>query len=272
MPNRKVALITGVSSGIGKATAEKLIEHGFHTFGTIRESSQSSKRAEGLESVRLDVRDDKSVNTGVQEVLDRAGRIDVLINNAGTVLFGAIEETSVGEAKELFETNFFGVLRMCQAVLPTMRQQNYGRIVNISSVLGFLPAPYMGIYAATKHAIEGYSASLDHEVRQFGIRVSLIEPGFTRTNLSHKGQLVHEPTANYDTERASVVSAVARSIADGAQPEAIASVVVRAVTDDNPRLRYAGGREARILSALKRFAPSGILEKGVRKQFGLTTG
>ncbi len=272
MANQKVALITGVSSGIGLATAKKLLNRGFHTFGTIRETSHPGGLAAGLEIVRLDVRDDDSVRHGIQEVLDRAGRIDALINNAGTVLFGSLEETSIDEAKELFETNFFGVLRMCQAVLPIMRQQNFGRIINISSVLGFLPAPYMGIYAATKHAIEGYSASLDHEVRRFGIRVSMIEPGFTRTNLSQKGQLVRQPLADYSVELRNVMDAVARSIADGAQPETVASVVVRALTDRNPRLRYAGGREAKILSVLKRFAPSGILDNGVRKQFGLATG
>jgi short-subunit dehydrogenase len=215
------------------------------------------------------VRDDESVNAGVQEVLDRAGRIDALINNAGTVLFGSLEETSLDEARDLFETNFFGVLRMCQAVLPIMRRQSYGRIINISSVLGSLPAPYMGIYAATKHALEGYSESLDHEVRRFAIRVSMIEPGFTRTNLSQKGQLVHQPIADYDRERASVVSAVARNVADGAEPETVASVVLRALTSRNPRVRYAGGRQARLLALFKKFAPPGVLDKGVRKQFGL---
>ena len=272
MANQSVALVTGVSSGIGLATAKTLLEQGLQTFGTIRESSQPGRLAAGLEIVRLDVRDNESVRQGIQEVFDRAGRIDALINNAGTALFGSLEETSIDEAKELFETNFFGVLRMCQAVLPIMRQQKYGRIINISSVLGFLPAPYMGIYAATKHAIEGYSESLDHEVRRFGIRVSVVEPGFTRTNLSQKGQLVGQPIAHYNTERASVMSAVARNITDGAQPETVASVVVRALASRNPRLRYSGGREAKILSLLKRFAPSGILDKGVRKQFGLATG
>src|SRR5258708_6392975 len=216
MANRKVALVTGVSSGIGLATAKRLIEQGFHAFGTIRVTSHPGNLAAGLEIVRLDVRDDKSVSAGVQEVLDRAGRIDALINNAGSVLVGSLEETSLDEAKELFETNFFGVLRMCQAVLPIMRQQNYGRIINISSVLGFLPAPYMGIYAATKHAIEGYSESLDHEVRLFGIRVSMIKPGFTRTNLNQNGQLVYQALKDYSNERGRLLSAVAKNIANGA--------------------------------------------------------
>lgn len=272
MANRRVALITGVSSGIGLATAQKLLERGFDTFGTIRQMSHPGKLAAGLEIVRLDVRDAESISAGVQEVLDRAGRIDALINNAGSVLEGALEETGVEEAKDLFETNFFGVLRMCQAVLPIMRRQSYGRIINISSVLGFLPAPYMGIYAATKHAIEGYSGSLDHEVRRFGIRVSVIEPGFTRTNLNQNSRLVSRPLADYAAERNSVVAAVAKSIANGAQPATVASVVVRALTSRNPRLRYAAGREAKLLTLLKKFAPQTFLDKGLRKQFGLAAG
>ena len=266
---QQVALVTGVSSGIGLATATRLLGEGFRTFGTIRETSRVSEFPPGLELVRLDVREEASVNAGVQEVLGRAGRIDALINNAGTVLFGSLEETSIDEAKELFETNFFGVLRMCQLVLPIMRRQNSGRIINISSVLGFLPAPYMGIYAATKHAIEGVSESLDHEVRRFGIRVSVIEPGFTHTNLGQKGQVVGRPLADYDDERRTAAAAVARSIADGSQPETVASVVLRALTSRNPHLRYAGGREAKLLTLLKKFAPQRVLDKGLRKQFGL---
>jgi len=271
MEDPKVALVTGVSSGIGLATAKKLLERRFHTFGTIRETSHPGQLAAGLEIVRLDIRDDESVSAGVQEVLDRAGRIDALINNAGSVIFGSLEETSIDEAKELFETNFFGVLRMCQAVLPIMRQQRQGRIVNISSVLGFLPAPFMGIYAATKHAIEGYSESLDHEVRRFGIRVSVIEPGFTRTNLNQNSQLIRQPLEEYSAERSRAHAAVAKSIANGAEPATVASVVVAALTSRSPRLRYPGGREARFLALLKKFAPQGLLDKGLRKQFGLET-
>ena len=272
MTEHKVALVTGVSSGIGLATATALLERGFRTFGTIRETSLVSQVPFGLELIRLDVRDAASVSAGVQDVLGRVGRIDALINNAGSVLFGSLEEASIDEAKELFETNFFGVLRMCQAVLPIMRQQNYGRIVNISSVLGFLPAPYMGIYAATKHAIEGYSESLDHEVRQFGIRVSVVEPGFTRTNLNQNSQPVHQPLKEYSSERGRAQAAVTKSIANGARPDVVASVVIAALTDRTPRLRYPAGRKAKFLALLKKFAPQGVLDRGLRKQFGLAAG
>ncbi|MGH9455498.1 MAG: SDR family NAD(P)-dependent oxidoreductase, partial [Terriglobia bacterium] len=165
MGEKKVVLVTGVTSGIGAATASLLSDRGFRVFGTARQPAETGAALGAVTLVRLDVREEESVRTCVRTVLDQAGRIDALLNNAGYVLQGSLEETSIDEAKALFETNFFGVLQMNRAVLPIMREQRAGRIVNISSVLGFLPAPYMGIYAASKHAIEGYSESLDHEVR-----------------------------------------------------------------------------------------------------------
>ena len=271
MTARRVALVTGVSSGIGFATARELIRQGFLTFGTIREQSKVENPLPGLEMVRLDVRDDESVKAAVTEVVDRAWRIDALVNNAGAGLFGSLEETSISEAKELFETNFFGVMRMSQAVLPFMREQNYGRIVNVSSVLGFLPAPYMGVYAATKHAIEAYSESLDHEVRRFGIRVSIVEPAYTRTKFGQNSRQVSHTLADYDADRGSVLAAMEKSVANGAESASVASVVVRALTSRRPRLRYASGRQAKLLTYLKKFAPERLLDSGLRKEFGLTT-
>ncbi len=189
MSREKVALVTGASSGIGRAITTLLSGRGFRVFGTMRRPSEANGRFEDVQLIRLDVRDEESVRSCLRTVLDQAGRIDALVNNAGYTLVGSLEETSIEEAKELFETNFFGVLRMSRAILPIMREQGSGRIANISSVLGFLPAPYQGIYAASKHALEGYSGSLDHEVRQFGIRVSVIESGFMRTNLGENSQL-----------------------------------------------------------------------------------
>jgi short-subunit dehydrogenase len=202
-------------------------------------------------------------------VLDRAGRIDALVNNAGYALIGALEETSIEEAKDLFETNFFGVLRMSQAVLPTMRQQRSGRIAIIGSVVGFLPAPYQGIYSASKHALEGYSESLDHEVRQFGIRVSVIEPGFTRTNISENSQVVGRPIEAYAGQRNRVLDALRESFTKGADPATVAVVVLEALTSRSQRRRYPAGREAKVLTILRKLAPAQLLDKGVRKQFGL---
>jgi NAD(P)-dependent dehydrogenase (short-subunit alcohol dehydrogenase family) len=160
MSQQRVAVVTGSSSGIGHVTAAELARRGFRVFGTVRAADGAG--LPGVEQVVMDVRDDASVQRGVEEILAKAGRIDVLVNNAGSSIVGAIEETDTAQARELFDVNFFGAVRATRAVLPTMRAQRSGRIVFVSSVLGFLPGPYMGFYAASKHAMEGYAESLDH--------------------------------------------------------------------------------------------------------------
>lgn len=162
----KTTLITGVSSGIGREIAQLLAERGARVFGTAR-NPQSATSIRDVDLVRMDVTDDSSVSEAVQSVVQKAGPVQFLVNNAGYEFMGALEETSVAEARQQFETNLFGVLRVTNAILPGMRQQGDGRIVNISSVLGFLPAPYSGIYAASKHAVEGYTETLDHEIRRY---------------------------------------------------------------------------------------------------------
>jgi NAD(P)-dependent dehydrogenase (short-subunit alcohol dehydrogenase family) len=159
----KTTLVTGVSSGIGREIAQLLTERGARVFGTARDP-KSAQPIPGVEIVRMDVTDDASVSEAVQGIVRKAGPAQILVNNAGYALTGALEETSLEEARQQFETNFFGVLRVTNAVLPEMRQAGHGRIVNISSVVGFIPAPFMGMYAASKHAIEGYTETLDHEV------------------------------------------------------------------------------------------------------------
>jgi NAD(P)-dependent dehydrogenase (short-subunit alcohol dehydrogenase family) len=265
----KVALVTGVSSGIGRATATLLSEPGFRVFGTMRGQNQASQALRNVELIRLDVRDEESVRSCMRTVVDQAGRIDALVNNAGYALIGSSEETSIEEAKEVFETNFFGVLRMSQAVLSLMREQGYGRIANVSSVVGFLPAPYTGIYAASKHALEGYSESLDHEVRQFGIRVSVIEPGFTRTHIGQNGQLIRQPLVSYDHDRNRTLNAIRENLAKGEDPVTVAFAILEALTSRSPRVRYPAGREAKFLSRLRNWAPAKLFDRGLRKQFGL---
>src|SRR5437762_2215863 len=176
----KIALVTGASSGIGEATAERLAKAGYKVYGTSRRGAEAGKRS--FEMVPLDVTSDESVEAAVSEVMRRDGRIDLLVNNAGFgVAPAGAEESSIDQARSIFETNFFGLIRMTRAVVPHMRRQGNGRIINIGSVLGFLPMPYGALYAATKHAVEGYSESLDHELRTRGIRVSVIEPAYTKT-------------------------------------------------------------------------------------------
>src|SRR5213075_995861 len=175
-----VALVTGASSGIGKATAERLATAGYQVYGTSRRGATPGQRA--FEMLSLDVTSDESVAAAVSALLRSEGRLDLLVNNAGfSVAPAGAEESSIEQARAIFETNFFGLVRMTRAVLPHMRRQGNGRIINIGSVLGFLPMPYGALYAATKHAVEGYSESLDHELRTRGVRVSVIEPAYTKT-------------------------------------------------------------------------------------------
>src|SRR5436853_1506920 len=179
----KVTLVTGASSGIGREIAQLLAQRGARVFGTAR-NPKSAKSVPGVEIIRMDVTDDASVNEAIQRIVQKAGAVEVLVNNAGYGLTGALEETTLQEARDQFETNFFGVLRVTNAVLAQMRQAGYGRVVNISSVVGFIPAPFMGMYTASKHAVEGYTETLDHEVRQFGVRAVLIEPSYTKSNIN----------------------------------------------------------------------------------------
>src|SRR5881392_914692 len=211
--NHAVAVITGVSSGIGNATARALVARGYRVFGTAR--SEASIVPEKVERVLLDVREGESIQRGVEEVLAKAGHIDLLVNNAGGSLNGAFEETPLGQARDLFDLNFFGAVRMTQAVLPAMRARKSGRIVFISSVLGFLPAPFMGFYAASKHALEGLAESLDHETRTLGIRVALVEPAWTRTGLESNGAVAAGRVDAYAVARESARELVRKSVEAG---------------------------------------------------------
>ena len=199
MSKSKVVVITGVSSGIGRATAEKFAKQGCQVFGTVRNTAKA-QAIPGVALIEMDIRDEVSVQRGIQTIIAQAKRIDVLVNSAGVTLLGATEETSIAEARTLFDTNLLGLLRTIKAVLPHMREQRSGRIVNVSSVLGFLPAPYMGLYSASKHAVEGLSETLDHEVRQFGIRVALVEPSFTKTNLDLNAPQTASRITDYNKE------------------------------------------------------------------------
>ncbi|BCG04891.1 short-chain dehydrogenase/reductase (plasmid) [Paraburkholderia sp. PGU19] len=267
MSKSAVVVVTGVSSGIGRATAEKFAKRGCRAFGTVRSIAKAAPIS-GVELIEMDVRNDASVQSGIQTVIDRAGRIEVLVNNAGTSLIGAVEETSTAEAAALFDTNVFSILRTTQAVLPHMRAQRSGRVVNISSVLGFLPAPYMGLYAASKHAVEGLTETLDHEVRQFGIRVSLVEPSFTKTNLDINAPLASSKIADYDRERALASSAVVNSVKGAPAPDGVANTIVEAALG-RWRMRRTPAGEASLLSKLRRFMPSGPVDASLRKSFGL---
>jgi short-subunit dehydrogenase len=258
-----VALVTGASSGIGRATADALRQAGYRVFGTSRKA-----RAEGDDGITMlvcDVTDDTSVQKMVAEVLRQAGRIDLLVNNAGIGLLGGAEESSAAQARALFDVNVFGVTRVTNAVLPAMRSQGRGRIINMSSILGLIPSPYNALYASTKHAVEGYSESLDHELRTFGIRVVLVEPGMTRTAFEENMTRPDRMLAAYDSARADSEALMRDGVSAGDAPEIVASTVLKAATDPAPRRRYTAGKLARQVSYLRRFLPEFMVDRTLRK-------
>jgi NAD(P)-dependent dehydrogenase (short-subunit alcohol dehydrogenase family) len=264
---QKTVLITGVSSGIGEATARALTEAGYRVFGGARTPAKVAAIPSG-ELLQIDVCNDEQVRHAVDHVLEKTGRIDILINNAGTSLVGPVEATSDAEAQALFDTNVFGALRMMRAVLPAMRSQKSGLIVNVSSVLGFLPAPFMGLYASTKHALEGLSESLDHEVREFGVRVMLVEPNFTNTKLDANATQAQAQIPAYADAFAQTTAAILKQVTTGAAPSAVAARVLSAIKGKY-RMRHPADESAKLLSILRRFAPAGAVDNGIRKAFGL---
>jgi NAD(P)-dependent dehydrogenase (short-subunit alcohol dehydrogenase family) len=267
---RTIAIVTGASSGIGQATAERLAVAGYKVYGTSRRGAQSGQRS--FEMLPLDVTSDGSVEAAVTEVMRVEGHIDLLVNNAGFgVAPAGAEESSIDQARSIFDTNFFGIVRMTRAVVPHMRRHGSGRIINIGSVLGFLPMPYGALYAATKHAVEGYSESLDHELRTRGIRVSVVEPAYTKTQFDAN---VLEPDAKLDEYRevrAALGKRLKEVMAVADQPGVVADVVLQAATAARPKLRYTAGGVAGRLRLLRRFAPAGVMDAGIRRDLRLDT-
>ncbi|MBZ9746591.1 oxidoreductase [Mesorhizobium sp. CO1-1-7] len=265
--NRGVAVVTGAAGGIGLATAKALQSAGYRVFGTSRKAATGSPP--GITMLSCDVTDADSVASMVSQVISQAGRIDLLVNNAGNALIAGAEESSVEQAKTLFDVNVFGLIRVTNEVLPIMRRQGGGRIVNISSVVGFVPSPFSALYTSTKHAVEGYSESLDHEVRPFGIRVLLVEPAFTRTALDHNATKPDRMMSVYDQARATATAVWNRAIETGDAPEVVGQAVVTAATATSPKLRYPASKQAHRLYLLRRFVPAHAFDKSLRKQMNL---
>ena len=264
---RPVAIVTGASGGIGEASARALHAAGYQVFGTSRRPPAT--RSPGIEYLACDVTSDESVQAAVGEVMSKAGRIDLLVNNAGVGLVAGAEESSVEQAKSLFDVNLFGVIRMTKAVLPTMRRQGAGRIVNISSVMGLIPAPFMALYAASKHALEGYSESLDHEIRGSGVRVVLVEPAYTRTSFEGNVYQADQQLGVYQSARTNAEGVLRDGMKSADTPELVAGAVVKASTEAKPHRRYAAGRAARQVSLLRRFVPESAFDRSLRKQMRL---
>ncbi|MDI1361162.1 oxidoreductase [Methylotenera sp.] len=264
----KIAIVTGASSGIGEATAELLANSGYKVYGTSRKGAQGAQRP--YKMIALDVNSEESIEAALKEVIQIEGRIDLVVNNAGFgVAPGGAEESSIEQTKMIFDTNFFGIVRMTRAVVPYMRKQGEGRIINIGSILGLIPAPYMATYAATKHAVEGFSESLDHELRTRGIRVSVVEPGYTNTKFEANTLEVDAKIEEYNLARKALAKLIKVAVAGGDDPKIVANVVLKAANAKHPKLRYAAGKLACRLSFLRRFAPAALVDIGIRKELKL---
>ena len=265
--SRPTAIVTGASSGIGRASAEALAKAGFEVFGTSRRSGGAVPASTTM--LTCDVTDDVSVEGLVNTVMSRTGRIDVLVNNAGLGLIGGAEESSIAQVKSIFEVNLFGVLRTTNAVLPIMRRQRQGRIINISSALGLIPAPYSAHYSASKHALEGYSESLDHETRAFSVRISLIEPAFVRSPFDQNSLQPDQKLAVYADGREGALALVQDVMPTSDTPEMVAEAVRLAATDPRQRRRYTVGKTAARISLLRRLVPAAQFDKSLRQQLRL---
>ncbi len=255
--NQKVSVVTGSSSGIGYETALTLARNGFETYATMRNtekgvslSSIAEKEDLSIKIVQLDVTDQNSVKNAVEKIHDESGKIDILINNAGYGLVGALEDIPMEEIKSQFETNFYGLIRVTQAVLPIMRRQGSGKIVNISSGAGRFGFPTGSIYVSTKFAVEGLSESLAYEVEPFGIKIILVEPGVIKTNFFNASNTTKKslnPDSPYFKVFQNMESGFSKMLENGSTPDLVAKTVLEAISTDAPKLRYLAGNDVKQL-------------------------
>ncbi|MFV1989156.1 MAG: SDR family oxidoreductase [Acidimicrobiales bacterium] len=265
----KVVLITGASAGFGKASAEHLARIGHRVYGTSRRAKfpHESNSTSFPVMLPMDVCDDDSVRRAVDFVLAEEGNLDVVVNNAGVGLAGSVEDTSIEEVKDLFEANFFGALRVCQAVLPTLRAQGSGLIVNVSSLAGLVTIPFQGFYSASKFALESMSDALRMEVRPFGVNVTLIEPGDFRTNFTSR-RIFTDGSDAYRQRCHQAVSVMEHDEQNGNDPAQLAELLASIIERSSPKPRYTvGSRSQRMTVALRGFIPSGFMDKAVCKTY-----
>jgi NAD(P)-dependent dehydrogenase (short-subunit alcohol dehydrogenase family) len=267
--NHRIVLITGASSGIGLACATDLAARGFRVYGTSRRAVAGSG---GVTMLTADVTDDRSVEQAVATILGREGRLDIVVNNAGMGIAGPVENTSIEEAKSQLEVNFFGAFRVCRAALPAMRSQRSGYIVNIGSIGGLIAIPYQAMYSASKFALEGLTEALRMEVRPFGIRVVIIEPGDHKTAFTQNRQVAEMPGGSdaYGPSFQAGLTRMARDEQSGPGPEQIARLLYQIVSHPKPRLRYTiGPGMQRAAVWLKRLMPYSVVEYSMRTYYGL---
>lgn len=264
---QKVVLVTGASSGIGKTTAEYFAARGYQVFGTSRQPASTDA---AVEMVQLDVTDEQSVVRCVEQVVAKAGQIDILINNAGMALQGSFEDASDAEIKHQFEVNVFGVVRMIKAVLPHMRKQQSGRIINFSSIVGYAAIPFLSYYSSSKYAIEGISEALYHEVLPHGIKLSIIQPGVVKTDFFNNGLTSSDTIADYRPDAQQLGTSLNKKIDKGIAVEKVARVTFKAATCRSPKRRYTVGPDAVMVAILRPFVPEFIFSLIWHREFGLS--
>jgi len=271
----KVAIVTGSSSGIGFETSLALAREGYFTYATMRDTTKSNKIKEiaqkenlKINVLELDVDDEKSVKSAIAQILDQKQRIDVLVNNAGWGLWGCVEDVSVDEFKEQFETNFFSIIRLIQEVAPTMRKQGSGTIVNVSSVVGRIGFPASPAYISSKFALEGLSESLRFEFAPFGIDVIIIEPGVIKTDFMKNMKMAKKSELDtvYKDITTKVVSGVKMMVEMGTPPKEVANTIVKAIKDKKPLPRYVVGNDALMFLEAKKSKTDIEFENYLKKE------
>ena len=271
----KIALVTGCSSGIGLETSLALGREGFYTFATMRDLNKNHEIKQSIEKenlpieiIEMDVDDDQSVNSAVKNILAKKEKIDILVNNAGYGMWGTVEDVSIQEFKEQFETNFFAIIRMIQKIAPIMRKQNNGHIVNISSVAGRIGFPVSPAYISSKFALEGLSESLRFELMPFGVNVIIIEPGVIKTNFFNSMKMSKnsqkESAYNDITDR--VISGVKMMAEMGTHPKEVADTIIKAIKEEKPLPRYIVGNDAMMFLEAKKMKTDIEFENYLKKE------
>jgi short-subunit dehydrogenase len=264
MKQHETVLITGATSGIGLMIASTLHNSGYKVFGTSR-FPEKYKDKVTFELLPLDVHSQESISNCLEILFTRVAVLDVLINNAGSFLGGFVEETTMKQAYDQFETNFWGAVKMTKALLPVFRKQRLGKIITTGSLTGLIGVPYSSYYVATKHALEGFFKSLRLEVKKFNIKVSVIEPGFFKTNIDAASVYAERSIGEYDELRKTIGGFFNVSVTHAPTPEPVADIVLEIIQSENPKFSYPIGKNSRFLPALQFLAP-GIFESGFLKK------
>lgn len=275
----KVVIVTGTSSGIGFETAVLLARNGFMTYATMRNPDKSTRLSElankeklDIKIRKLDVNDETGINETIDQVISETGRIDVLVNNAGYAIFGALEDTALDEIREQFETNFFGPVRTIKAVIPIMKKQNGGKIINLSSMVGRFGVPFNSAYVASKFALEGITESIRYELHDYNIKIILVEPGIIKSHFFQNVKLSNKSTSSYSKLLKKRMEGIETMLKKATHPVTVAEVILDIINSRNTNIRYLVGHDAEFMLKLKKNATDEEFEDRLRKTFSSGKG